>query len=103
MKIHFDPAATYHTGEYWQIPARAATASAPSGDIDWPRKLDSSGKPDNNSPLPQPPQGIRHHYCRVGIVKLDDQGHLEFTDCRCLFLGCSGFVEVVMNRPPSAT
>lgn len=47
---------TYKTGDYWVIPART------SGDIEWPRDT-------NSQPVAQPPRGIRHHYCRLAIVK----------------------------------
>ena len=48
----------YNTGDYWLIPARTAT-----GDVEWPR--DAQGRP-----LPQPPDGIAHHYCRLALVRV---------------------------------
>ncbi|MGA9365524.1 MAG: DUF6519 domain-containing protein [Bacteroidota bacterium] len=78
VQIQFDdPAAQYRTGEYWQIPARAATATAPAGEIEWLR--DDQGKP-----IPLPPRGIRHHYCRIGIVSVNGTVRLV-SDCRCLW------------------
>jgi hypothetical protein len=55
IKVQFDPKSDYETGDYWLIPAR-------TDDIEWP---------DNgaNQPLPQPPQGIEHHYGLIGLVK----------------------------------
>ena len=53
---------TYHTGDYWLIPARVAT-----GDVEWPR--DVQGKL-----LPQPPRGIVHHYAPLAIV-IDGYSH----------------------------
>jgi len=49
-------APSYRSGDYWLIPARAAT-----GDIEWPR--DEKGRP-----LPQLPRGIEHHYAPLAIV-----------------------------------
>jgi hypothetical protein len=70
---------TYKTGDYWVIPART------SGDIEWPQDTTSQ-------PVPQPPRGIRHHYCRLAIIKrvgqrLERVGQrLEVVeDCRCVF------------------
>jgi hypothetical protein len=57
--IEFDRGETgeaFRVGDYWTIPARAATA-----DIDWPR--DSNGEP-----LFQPPQGPLHHYAPLGFL-----------------------------------
>ena len=45
------------TGDYWMIPARTAT-----GDIEWPND-EVTG-----DPLPQSPQGILHHYCRLALI-----------------------------------
>ena len=72
---------TYRTGDYWLIPARTAT-----GAIEWP--VDSAGKPS-----PQPPLGIKHHYCRLALVEIDvayndGQRTVQFDikeDCRCQF------------------
>jgi hypothetical protein len=68
----------YRTGHYWQIPARTATAQSPTGDIEWP--LDSVGNRAALSPF-----GITHHFCRLGIVDVKDDGSIEATDCRCLW------------------
>lgn len=65
---------TNKTGDYWLIPARTAT-----GQVEWPPfdlTLD---------PLPQPPLGIQHHFCRLALVELAD-GQLKVTaDCRDIF------------------
>lgn len=85
VQIRFDNAAAkYRTGEYWQIPARAATATALAGDIEWPRALNASGQPDSQQPRSQPPRGIAHHYCRLGLAQVAAGGALTLTDCRCL-------------------
>lgn len=72
-------AGTYRTGDYWTIPARTATTEG-AGNIEWP----VSGVA--GTPLMQPPFGIRHHYCRIGVLTIDAGGRiLDLDDCRCLF------------------
>jgi hypothetical protein len=88
--ITFDPNGDYRTGHYWQIPARTATAQSASGDIEWPRELDASGQPQKDKPLPQPPRGITHHFCRLGVVTVDANGVVSSTDCRCLWPQLAG-------------
>ena len=67
---------TYKTGDYWLIPARTAT-----GDIEWPPY-----KLPNINPIAQPPAGIQHHYCRLGILGLNPKNKQLFVqDCRELF------------------
>ncbi|HEX8397438.1 MAG TPA: DUF6519 domain-containing protein [Pyrinomonadaceae bacterium] len=56
---------SYHTGDYWLIPARTAT-----GGIIWEQE-------ENGNPKAQPPNGIEHHYAPLGVI---DNGDL--TDCR---------------------
>lgn len=57
VEVKFE-AGSYHTGDYWMIPARTDHA-----DIEWPR--DSA-----SNPLAQLPQGIRHHFCRLAIIEV---------------------------------
>lgn len=85
--IGFGSNGEFRAGDYWQIPARTASPDAQSGDIQWPRELDATGKPVKEKPLFQPPQGITHHYCRLGIVTVDASGAVigPSTDCRCLW------------------
>jgi hypothetical protein len=94
----------YRTGDYWQIPARTATAQSPTGDIEWP--LDAAGNPAALSPF-----GITHHFCRLGIVDVKGDGSIEATDCRCLWPALtsvprlfyvSGDGQEVMPAPPSS-
>jgi hypothetical protein len=67
---------TYKTGDYWLIPARTAT-----GDIEWPPY-----QLPNTNPIAQPPAGIQHHYCRLGILGLNPRNQQLFVqDCRELF------------------
>lgn len=54
IEVQFCPG-NYKTGDYWLIPARAA-----SGKIEWPETQDG--------PLAQSPLGIHHHYCRLALV-----------------------------------
>jgi len=62
----------YRTGDYWQIPARAAT-----GDIEWPK---DPGEVD------QVPKGIDHHYAPLGIIPLTSTNAIgNIADCRCIF------------------
>ena len=64
----------FSTGDYWLIPARTAT-----GEIEWPPYA-----VPNSNPIPQPPQGIGHHFCRLALVRLVN-GKLHVQDCRNLF------------------
>ena len=65
----------FRTGDYWLIPARTAT-----GEIEWPPFA-----VPNTAPAPQPPLGIRHHFCRLALVQEND-GVLEvIQDCRTIF------------------
>ncbi|MEZ4559165.1 MAG: DUF6519 domain-containing protein [Caldilineaceae bacterium] len=64
----------FNTGDYWLIPARTAT-----GEIEWPLFATP-----NTNPVAQPPHGIRHHVCRLALLRLVD-GKIEVQDCRTLF------------------
>lgn len=74
IQVHF-AAGNYRTGDYWLIPARTAT-----GEIEWP-----PFQIPNATPLPQPPAGIEHHYCRLALVQLGPNGLQVVEDCRPLF------------------
>jgi hypothetical protein len=68
---------SFRAGDYWLIPARTAT-----GDIEWP--TDESKNPPE--PIPEPPEGIRHHYCRLAVLKQDGTNNWSLVgDCRKLF------------------
>jgi hypothetical protein len=76
VQVRFEPGdleAPYRTGDYWQIPARPST-----GDVEWPED-------DSAAPVGQLPHGIRHHYCRLGIVVSDGRQVELVEDCRKLF------------------
>src|SRR5207244_1890416 len=78
VQVRFASDGDYRAGQYWQIPARTATAQSPSGEIEWPR--DNQG-----DPVALPPQGITHHFCRLGVVSVNSDRWVESTDCRCLW------------------
>lgn len=84
-----DPTARCRTGDYWQIPARTATATGKAGDIEWPCEVNAeNGKPDPTKPLSQLHRGVTHHYCRLGFLQYTDVAgvaKVDFTDCRCLW------------------
>ena len=67
----------FRTGDYWTIPARTAT-----GEIEWPPFA-----VPNQSPEPQAPRGIRHHYCRLAVLAFDAESESwrVVDDCRHCF------------------
>ena len=73
MQVQFSEG-TYHAGDYWLIPARTATR-----EIEWP-----PFKIPNTAPIPQPPRGVRHHFCRLALLEVND-GVLQLRDCRTTF------------------
>ena len=73
VQVRFSPG-TYRSGDYWLIPARTATR-----EIEWP-----PFKIPNTQPEPQPPRGIRHHYCRLALLEVTN-GALQLRDCRPKF------------------
>jgi hypothetical protein len=73
VQVNFTPG-FYATRSYWQIPARTAT-----GDIEWPPY-----QVPNTNPIPQPPMGVAHYFCRLAILTVR-KGKWHTTDCRCTF------------------
>ena len=68
----------YRTGDYWLIPARTAT-----GDVEWPRETDASGK---TTPLALPPHGIKHYYAPLAVINIDASSITSpITECRSQF------------------
>ena len=63
----------FRTGDYWMIPARAATR-----DIEWPRDGTAENKLE---PRALPPHGIEHHYALLGVLQVKNTG-AEVTDLR---------------------
>ena len=79
IKVRFQPATAdtrYETGDYWLIPARSI-----DNDIQW---TDNGAKP-NPEPLAQPPAGIRHEYCLLALVKVENEKFVALKDCRVVF------------------
>jgi hypothetical protein len=78
VQVQFTAGGLYHTGDYWQVPARTATAlSNPT--VIWP--VDSS-----SIPLSLPPLGINHSYAALATVTLGAVlGWTVNTDCRLIF------------------
>lgn len=64
VAIQFQKGGTYHSGDYWLIPARTAT-----GDVEWPRKGDV--------PYASGPAGVIYHYAPLGLVHDWDQSKVE--------------------------
>ena len=62
---------SYRRGDYWQVPARTAT-----GDIEWP-----PFEVPNNNPIPQPPLGIRRHFCCLALIVVNG-AIWTIKDCR---------------------
>jgi hypothetical protein len=67
-------AGNYRAGDYWLIPARTAT-----GNVEWP--VD----PLSGDPVPTPPRGIKHHYCRLAVARFDAGQWTVLSECRELF------------------
>lgn len=65
----------YNPGDYWLIPARTAIH-----DIEWPPY-----EVPNTHPIPQPPLGIKHHYCRLAEIRWNGSNYV-ISDCRQPFL-----------------
>jgi len=63
-------AGTYHSGDYWLIPARTATRR-----IIWPGV-------DDGHPVALPPQGIQHHYASLALVQRTGGVLSRIDDCR---------------------
>lgn len=74
VQVRFTPGGSYRVGDYWQIPARTATA-----DVEWPVG-------DDGAPLARPPAGVRDGWARLGLVTVDAGGLVSaITDCRSWF------------------
>lgn len=65
IKVQFDSKSEYKTGDYWLIPARAAT-----NDIEWPN--DQAADLNKRQPLAQAALGIDHDYCLLAAVEVAD-------------------------------
>jgi hypothetical protein len=77
IEIRFEAGAV-RTGDYWLIPARAFVGEF-AGEIEWPQEAPNQG-------VARPPEGIRHHACRLGLVSVSGNRFTGTpTDCRPLF------------------
>jgi hypothetical protein len=77
VQVRFS-AGTFKTGDYWNIPARSATADTQSGNIEWPVNA-------SNAPVAQLPFGIKHYYCRLAMLHWNGTAFNSIEDCRNLF------------------
>lgn len=69
--------AVYQSGDYWLIPARAATR-----DIEWPKTNDANGHVMYEE---REPRGIDHRYAPLAFVAVDQEGCVSVEhDCRCV-------------------
>ncbi len=73
IEVQFVSVDSYHTGDYWLIPARTANDG-----IDWPRD-------ENGNSYFQDRHGIHHHYCRLAVLQLSSTGWEVKKDCREIF------------------
>ena len=67
-----EPPSTYRTGDYWTIPARVVT-----GNVEWPHH---EGEVEGKQP-----QGVRHSYAPLAILKFVSGGLKADSDCRLRF------------------
>jgi hypothetical protein len=77
--------AIYRTGDYWLIPARAAT-----NDIEWPSDRADDDVSNQgvsiSSPISQPPHGIEHQYALLAVVDFAGEESIpQVYDQRILF------------------
>ena len=80
VEIQFKTGGTYHTGDYWLIPAR--TVPGQYGDIEWPKA--------GSDPAALLARGIEHHYCKLAVLtaELSTKEKITIThvdDCRKKF------------------
>lgn len=64
-----EPPNEYRTGDYWLIPARAAT-----GDVEWPTKKDGNEKLIR---LSLPPHGVQHYYAPLAVIEVESTGAIK--------------------------
>ena len=71
IQVRFS-AGSYRAGDYWLIPARAAT-----GEIEWP-----PFEVPNINPQAQLPVGVKHYYCRLALIAAAGGAIQVKEDCR---------------------
>ncbi len=78
VEVQFaDGGASYNTGDYWLVSARTASG-ADIGDVEWP--VDPLGVH-----LFKPPDGVRHHFCRLAVFHTAANTITLGGDCRAEF------------------
>jgi len=83
IQVQFGAEGVYCTGDYWLIPARAAT-----GDIMW---LTDQSKPAGNDlndrpcPAALPPVGVKHHHAPLSVLLQQKSGKVIPLDLRRVF------------------
>ncbi|MBV6625835.1 MAG: hypothetical protein KI793_23385, partial [Rivularia sp. (in: Bacteria)] len=75
---------SFKTGDYWLIPTRAVQVN--KHHIQW--TFDSSDKP-----IPQPPEGIEHHYSPLALLSYDENNQLTSEDLRETFPSLSNCLD----------
>lgn len=80
VEVRFEPGGHFNTGDYWLLPARTA-----GGDVEWPENGASPA-----APLARPAEGIRHHYCKLALLRLVNEKWELAEDCRKLFPPLTG-------------
>ena len=82
VQVWFEPGGSYHTGDYWLIPARTIGAT-----VVWPQN-DSGTDDGDGSEDPAAltvPDGIQHRYCALGLLQRTNGTWEQLQDCRPLF------------------
>ncbi len=74
---------SFKVGDFWTIPTRTN-----ANDVEWPRS-GGGGTPDLLLP-----EGIMHHYARLALVNVDNNGIDQIMDCRRLFPPLSGLTQI---------
>ena len=69
VQICFELDGSYRSGDYWLIPARAAT-----GDVEWPKEYPQDSQVLELVPQFQPPHGVLHHYAPLAIIAVEQDG-----------------------------
>jgi hypothetical protein len=83
VQVFFEPGGTYAAGDHWLIPARTI-----DGDVLWPRD-------DDGAPLAEPPLGIAHHYCALGLLRREGgTWQVDIPDCRRPFPPLTDLVNI---------
>ena len=83
IQIQFAVGGTFCAGDYWLIPARAAT-----GDIIWPTDQSKpAGIVLNDCPRPAalPPIGVKHHFAPLSVLLPQKNGEVIPLDLRRVF------------------